>query len=194
MNPVPAEWSVPFAFAVVLIMGLSGSVVQAQPQSSAAKTNACTGPEYRSFDFWVGNWDAFDVDNPNKKVAHNRVDRILDGCVLLEDYQSTDGEHGQSFTIYDASRKVWHQTWVTNQGVLLVIEGGMHGSEMVLSGTDRTTDGKTRYVRGTWKPVSGGVREVAVTSIDGGKTWKPWFDLMFRPAATSENSVKPTAR
>jgi len=70
----------------------------------------------------------------------------------------------------------------------------MHGSEMVLSGTDRTTDGKTRYVRGTWKPVSGGVREVAVTSIDGGKTWKPWFDLMFRPAVPSENSVKPTAR
>jgi hypothetical protein len=93
------------------------------------------------------------------------------------------GEHGQSFTIYDASRKVWHQTWVTNQGVLLVIEGGMHGNEIVLSGRDRTTDGKTRYVRGTWKPVSGGVREVAVTSIDGGKTWTPWFDIIFRPSS-----------
>jgi hypothetical protein len=183
MNPAIAEWNVTLAFALVLIVGLSGSVVHAQPQSAAAKTNSCTAPEYRSFDFWVGNWDAFDVDNPNKKVAHNRVDRILDGCVLLEDYQSTDGEHGQSFTIYDASRKVWHQTWVTNQGVLLVIEGGMHGGEMVLSGTDRTTDGKTRYVRGTWKPVSGGVREVAATSIDGGKTWKPWFDIMFRPSS-----------
>src|SRR5580704_5856103 len=185
MNPVIAQWNVTLAFAVVLIAGLSGSVVHAQPQSAAAKTNSCTAPEYRSFDFWVGNWDAFDVDNPNKKVAHNRVDRILDGCVLLEDYQSAEGEHGQSFTIYDASRKVWHQTWVTNQGALLVIEGNMRGAEMVLSGTDLTADGKKRYVRGTWMPASGGVREIAVTSTDGGKTWRPWFDLMFRPAATS---------
>ena len=89
MNPVIAQWNVTLAFAVVLIAGLSGSVVHAQPQSTATKTNSCTAPEYRSFDFWVGNWDAFDVDNPSKKVAHNRVDRILDGCVLLEDYEST---------------------------------------------------------------------------------------------------------
>jgi len=190
MNQALAEWNVTLAFAVVLIMGLPGSVVHAQPQPTAAKTNSCQSPEYRSFDFWVGNWDAFDIDNSNKKVAHNRVDRTLDGCVLLEDYQSKDGEHGQSFTIYDVSRKVWHQTWVTNEGALLVIEGGMHGGEMVLSGTDRTSEGKTRYVRGTWKPVSDGVREFAVTSTDGGKTWKPWFDLIFRPATPSTDGTK----
>jgi hypothetical protein len=32
-----------------------------------------------------------------------------------------------------------------------------------------------------WKPVNGGVRETAFSSTNGGKTWKPWFDLMFRP-------------
>jgi DICT domain-containing protein len=52
---------------------------------------------------------------------------------------------------------------------------------MVLSGADRTDDGKERRVRGIWKPEDGGVRETAVTSTDGGKTWKPWFDLVFRP-------------
>jgi hypothetical protein len=30
-------------------------------------------------------------------------------------------------------------------------------------------------------PVEGGVREIGITSIDNGKTWQPWFDLMFRP-------------
>jgi hypothetical protein len=30
---------------------------------------------------------------------------------------------GQSFTIYDVARDVWHQTWVTNRGELLEIEG-----------------------------------------------------------------------
>lgn len=41
--------------------------------------------------------------------------------------------------------------------------------------------------RGVWKPEKGGVRESAVTSADGGKTWEPWFDLMFRPAASTES-------
>jgi hypothetical protein len=29
--------------------------------------------------------------------------------------------------------------------------------------------------------MTGGVRETAVTSTDGGTTWQPWFDLVFRP-------------
>jgi hypothetical protein len=89
-----------------------------------------------------------------------------------------DGHQGQSFTIYDAARKVWHQTWVTNRGQLLVIEGNGESGEMVLRGEDHAAGA---LVRGTWKPVKGGVRETALTSTDGGKTWKRWFDLLFRP-------------
>jgi hypothetical protein len=48
---------------------------------------------------------------------------------------------------------------------------------MTLSGEQ---DGKT-LVRGTWRAVEGAVREIAVKSSDGGKTWTPWFDLTFRP-------------
>jgi hypothetical protein len=52
----------------------------------------------------------------------------------------------------------------------------------VLTGVDHA---KGVIVRGVWKPENGGVRETAVTSSDGGKTWKPWFDLVFRPAAST---------
>ena len=181
MHLVRPEWNVAAVLAVVLTTSMTRTVVQPPVEpSAAATTNSCAAPEYRSFDFWVGDWDAFDVDNPSKKVAHNRVDRILDGCALLEDYQSVEGEHGQSFTIYDASRKVWHQTWVTNRGQLLIIEGTFEADEMVLTGVDPAAAEPT-LVRGTWKPVSGGVREIGVTSTDDGKTWKPWFDLVFRP-------------
>lgn len=158
---------------LVLLAGVQGL--------APAKPPSCSAPEYRQFDFWIGDWDAFDVDKPTAVVARNRVSRILDGCVLLEDYAGTSGSHGQSFSIYDASRKVWHQSWVTNRGVLLVVEGGMQNGAMVLSGLDRAADGKQRQVRGVWKPVDGGVRETAVTSTDGGKTWNLWFDMLFRP-------------
>ncbi|HTS37876.1 MAG TPA: nuclear transport factor 2 family protein [Candidatus Solibacter sp.] len=155
------------------------------PSHSWAVTSSCSAPEYRQFDFWIGNWDAFEIEKPDYAVAHNRVERILDGCALLEDYQAPDGSHGESFSIYDASRKLWHQSWVTNKGVLLAIEGNLEGDALILSGTDRADDGKERLVRGTWKRVAEGVRETAVRSTDGGRTWTPWFDLIFRPSAQS---------
>ncbi|MFI5069419.1 MAG: hypothetical protein ACHP8A_00895 [Terriglobales bacterium] len=53
---------------------------------------------------------------------------------------------------------------------MLEIEGKLEAGEMVLTGEDHA---KGDLVRGTWKPVDGGVREIGVTSTDGGKTWKP---------------------
>lgn len=93
----------------------------------------------------------------------------MDGCVLHEDYEATDGHKGESFSIYDASRQIWHQTWVTNAGKLLMIEGSSRNGEMALSGVDHMLDGKQRLVRGVWKHVREGVRETAITSYDGGK-------------------------
>jgi hypothetical protein len=162
---------------VILLLLVAG--VAGLPHSSAAP--ACTAPEYRQFDFWIGDWDAFDIDNPSTPVARARVQRILEGCVLLEDYQGVDGSHGESFSIYDGSRKVWHQSWVTNRGKLLIIEGSLEDGAINLSGGDQDATGRQRLVRGAWKPVSGGVRETAVTSTDGGKTWNPWFDILFKP-------------
>ena len=149
--------------------------------AASVKPPACIAPEYRQFDFWIGDWDAFEVDNSSTAVARTRIERILDGCVLLEDYQGTNGSHGESFSIYDVSRKVWHQSWVTNRGKLLVIEGGPQDGAMVLSGADYDANGQQQLVRGTWKPVNGEVRETAVTSTDRGKTWKLWFDIVFKP-------------
>ena len=156
-----------------VVMMISRRTVFAQDSAPAN----CGDAAYHQFDFWAGNWDVFDVGSPTK-VAHARVDSILEGCVIREDYRSKNGHEGQSFTIYDASRKLWHQTWVTSDGVLLEIEGRFENSEMVLSGKNQ----KGEIVRGTWKAVNGDVREVAQKSADDGKTWNPWFDIMFRRA------------
>ena len=129
MNPT-ARWltlSLGLVCLVAFFAGVQSYATRAISPSAAPadspKPEACTAPEYRQFDFWAGDWDAFDFDNPTTKVAGTQVDLILDGCVLRENYQATDGHQGQSFSIYDASRKVWHQTWVTNRGQLLIIEG-----------------------------------------------------------------------
>jgi hypothetical protein len=166
--------------AVSVAILISVFSAEAKTPAKTTSASACAAPVYRQFDFWLGDWDTFESDKPNSPVARNHVTRILSGCVLLEDYSRTGGLHGQSFTIYDASRGVWHQTWVTNEGELLVIEGGFHDGQMVLSGVQHMAGGKERQVRGVWKPVADGVRETATTSLDGGTTWEPWFDLVFR--------------
>jgi ketosteroid isomerase-like protein len=191
LKPMARWLKVSIVSAVVLFARIER--LNAVPVASAQSPRpSCVAPESRQFDFWVGDWDAYDVDSPTTVAARTRVDRILDGCVLMEDYQGTNGLKGQSFTIYDAARKVWHQSWVTNRGQLQVIEGGFQAGEMVLSGVDHAAGGQT-LVRGAWKPVDGGVRETAVTSADGGKTWKPWFDLVFRPHNASSDEGKTAA-
>lgn len=164
---------------LALWMCASPAVAQTTPAS-------CSSPEYHQFDFWIGNWEVTDVADPKTVSAHARVERILDGCVLKETYVGSSGVTGQSFSIFDRTRGVWHQTWVTSHGQLLVVEGGLTDGKMVLSGADKTPDGKDRLVRGTWSPEKDGFRETAVRSTDGGKTWEPWFDLNFRPVPQSQ--------
>src|SRR5439155_3388325 len=108
----------------------------------------------------------------------NRVTFILDGCVLLEVYQQTDGLVGESFSLYDASSGGWHQSWVTNRGGLLLLDGRLEGDRMVLTGAEKGKDGTSSLLRGIWRREGPGVRETAERSTDGGKTWKPVFDIL----------------
>lgn len=165
--------------AITLIATLRGS-------AEAQSASPCSQLAFREFDFWAGDWDVFEVGG-QRKMAHARIDPILDGCVLHEDYQQSDGHKGQSFTIYDAVRHVWHQSWVTNRGERLEIEGKLENGEMVLSGEDQAAGS---LVRGIWKPENGGVRETAVTSSDRGKSWKPWFDIVFRPRSEQSTDAQ----
>jgi hypothetical protein len=160
------------ATAILLLMAATGRA-QASPP--------CTGPEFRQFDFFAGDWDTYDMADTSRVVARNRVTSILDGCVLREAYEQSDGLVGESYSLYDATRHVWHQSWVTNRGGLLLLDGGLDAARMVLSGTERKPDGTASLLRGVWWSEGRNVREKAERSPDGGKTWTPVFDIVFRP-------------
>ena len=131
-----------------------------------ATTAPCQTPEHRQFDFWVGEWN---VTTPDGRVAGtNRITSIAGGCALLEEWAGAKGMTGKSLNIYDASRKVWHQTWVDSSGSLLQIEGSFSGAAMKMGNASN---------RITWTPLDGGgVRQVWEQSKDGGKTWATVFD------------------
>jgi hypothetical protein len=114
------------------------------PTGEPPSSVRCAGPAYRQFDFWIGDWDVFEVERPTVVVAHARVDLILNGCVLHEVYEGLDGHKGESFSIYDATRDTWHQSWVNDSGYLLTIEGRWQGGSVILEGVDHLPNNKLR--------------------------------------------------
>lgn len=156
---------------------------QAKPAVSLAAAQAaqCPDAEFRQFDFWLGDWDTFESDNSVPgSIARARVKRIAAGCAIHELYEQNDGLIGDSILSYDAVRRVWQQTWVDNRGTLLVLAGAFKDGAVTMGGEMRLRSGKMLLQRITWKAEAGGVRESAVRSRDGGKTWEPFFDVMFK--------------
>lgn len=167
--------------ASLAAIGVAITTSAAASGDTSKPTKLCTDALHRQFDFFAGDWDAYDADTPNKVIARNKVNVMLDGCVVHEDYQQNDGLHGESYSLYDAARDVWHQSWVTNRGELLLLDGGMKDGRMIFTGPQKTRDGKPSLLRGVWYVQNDGVRETATRSIDGGKTWQPVFDIVFKP-------------
>lgn len=99
-----------------------------------------------------------------------RVEAILGGCALREIYEGGNGLVGRSLSSYDASRKLWHQTWVTSRGQLLTLEGRYEEGRMRLEGDTRDAAGRAQRLRGAGDAKAGAVHELedqrAVAALD----------------------------
>ncbi len=157
------------AFAALTFASVVAS--SATPALAAA---ACEAPENRAFDFWLGEWQ---VRTPDGKLAGvNRITREYGGCVLHERYDTGRGYSGESLNIYDAGRKVWHQTWVDTSGTLLLLEGGLRGGSMVLEGQTVGADSQTTRHRISWTPNADGSVRQLWESTDASGQWVTAFD------------------
>lgn len=156
----------------------AGGPAAAAGSGGTGPARPCSAPAYRQFDFWAGSWAV--TDPSGKRVGSNRIEIILGGCALQEHWRGAGGGSGTSLNIYDARRRVWHQTWVDGGGGLLVIEGGLEHGSMVLSGTSRSRAGKQVLNRITWTPRDADhVRQHWQVSTDGGQHWKTVFDGLY---------------
>jgi len=142
---------------------------------------ACADLSYRQFDFWLGDWNVATADG--KLVGRDHIEKAYGGCTLQEHWTSVDGGTGGSFTIYDMSRKLWHQTWVDSTGTLVVLEGSLKDGRMVMTGQMVNSLGKHELDRMSWTPLQAGtagkIRQLWETSEDNGKTWKVIFDVYY---------------
>jgi len=165
-----AKWSIDIFLTVCMLEAASAA-------SGQVAVAGCNSAEYHQFDFWVGEWH---VHTPDGKLAgNNRIEHEYDHCVLHERYVGARGYSGESLNTYDGGRKVWHQTWVDNQGTLLLLEGGLRGSSMVLEGQSIATSGQTTKHRITWTPNSNGSVRQHWESTDDKGQWSTVFDGLY---------------
>ncbi len=109
-------------------------------------------------------------------AGSNRIEREYQGCVIHERHATSRGYSGESLNIYDATPKVWHQTWVDNSGTLLLLEGGLREGRMVLEGQTTEADGGITRHRITWTPNADGSVHQFWESTDAAGNWTTAFD------------------
>ncbi|MEI2739165.1 MAG: hypothetical protein V9F01_10295 [Chitinophagaceae bacterium] len=154
--------------------------------SAGFSQKPCSRPEFRQFDFWIGEWEAF---APNgTKGGDSKISVILDSCVILEEWTSANAQQGliytgKSFNSYNAATKQWQQTWTDNTGNTTEFLRGEGGSGKIVYYADKVAgpDGKVFMRRLTFTKLSNDkVRQFGERSDDGGKTWLTEYDLEYR--------------
>lgn len=149
--------------------------------AQATGDKSCEAPEYRQFDFWVGEWT---VENAaGEPAGANRIELVLKDCALHESWEGAGGGRGFSYSIYDRRTDSWHQTWVDDRGRLLQLDGRLEDGKMVLKGENPGPNGGTIFHEVTWEKIDGGrVRQVWSISRDEGNSWNTVFDGIYIPA------------
>ena len=149
--------------------------IQAQAPTSPCKTNDA----FRTFDFWIGEWDVY----ANGQLAGKSIiELILDSCVISENWTSASSAYkGKSYNYYDAQTGMWHQSWVDNFGGALKFEGKRTENRIEFKGEAKDAEGKTIYQRLTFHLMEdSNVRQHWEQSGDK-ENWTTVFDGLYIP-------------
>ena len=150
----------------------------------AAGSNPCSAPEQKQFEFWVGEWD-LTWPGDNRVPAHgtNSIRRILDGCIVQENFSGGDAMplRGMSVSVYEVNSGRWKQTWVDNSGGYLDFTGEFKSGEMILQREFTRKDGAKIMQRMVWKNISPNELDWSwEASKDGGKTWQVNWPIHYK--------------
>ncbi len=168
----------------------SAALAQTQPATPpaapAAQPPACTTPEHRQFDFWVGNWNVYRTGT-EQQVGTSRIETLYNGCAIRENWMPLRGGAGGSLNSWLPQEGKWRQTWVDSGNSYAVFEGQYRNDEMVMTGVwaGAAGPGSRPLIRMYWSRVEGGIRQRGEQSTDNGQTWAPNFDFTYRPANPS---------
>lgn len=130
----------------------------------------------QQFDFWLGEWD---VQWGEDGKGTNRIERIMDGKVIQENFSAPDLT-GMSVSVFDAERQMWRQTWVDNSGSYLDFTGKFEDGKMILS-RSAIVKGQACRQRMVWYEIQADKFEWNwERSDDEGKTWRVLWNIHYK--------------
>ncbi len=166
------------ALLALLTLGFSAFAQSPSPAPAAGTPPppACKEPEFRQFDFWMGEWTVKTPDG--KEAGQSKITRVAGDCALREEWSGKGGNDGTSLNYFEQKTGKWHQDWVGGDGSILHLSGGLEGKAMVMREESESQGGKS-WNEISWTPQPDGkVRQVWKVSSDG-KTWKTIFDGIY---------------
>jgi hypothetical protein len=165
-----------------LVTALSACLV-ASAQTTPAKPVPCEqNPTYHKLDFWVGEWDVFDIKS-GKADGANRIEKILRSCAIVENWTDADGSEGKSLFYVQRATGQWKQVWVEDSGGMKEksLQDSYSGEGVRFQGEILHRDGSSHLDRTTLRPMSGGrVRQTIEISRNARKTWEVVYDAEYR--------------
>jgi hypothetical protein len=154
----------------------ASSFAHAQQTPPPAPPPSCPEPEYRQFDFWLGQWNVIGGPKADRLVGRSSITQVSLGCALAEHWVNSNGMDGHSLNVYDKGKGRWTQFWIGSDGVILRLAGGLQGADMVMEGGLPDAKGGEQLQRITWSPKADGtVVQTWQTSDDAGKSWQVSF-------------------
>ena len=133
--------------------------------SQNSKQAPCSSKEYKQFDFWLGNWDVFDVKN--KLIGTNRIVKMANACAIQENWASNTGPSlGTSYNYYKAQDKSWNQLWIDNAGGSLELKGKKIQNKMILKSALVTDKNDSYFNQITWTENQDGTVEQLWELVD----------------------------
>lgn len=138
----------------------------------------CTPAEFRQLDFWVGEWI---VTYPDGRPAGNSViQKILNGCVILENWSGAGDLKERVSTCMTATRKNGFRSGSTFKVSCLNLKEAF-GIRPWNTARYTTLDRKNVIGIMTFTPSPDGtIRQIWKQSTDEGKTWKVEFDGIYK--------------
>ena len=141
----------------------------------------CSSTYHDQFDFWVGDWEVYHTQ-ADTIVGHNTIERILNGCVVQENWTGATGFTGKSFNTLNPIDSTWNQVWVDVSGATYHFKGKMEATAMKLKGQTTNRNGQTVLFKMSYTPDknTGNVRQLWKQSTDKGENWTVIFDGIYK--------------
>ncbi|MDA0689056.1 MAG: hypothetical protein O2948_10495 [Proteobacteria bacterium] len=162
---------------------LLASILLSSP--SSGQLGCSTNPELALLDFWFGEWRV--EDDAGELLGSNTIYRMLNGCIVQEQWQGSGGGVGISVFYVDPASGKLKQLWITGQALspggtkekeLVAAE---HGEFVQFLGTYPNGE-ETILDRTTLSSLPDGeILQLIEISRDNGESWETGFRGIYKP-------------